>query len=274
MMDLRITLPDTFTTKQQRLVLKYLTEGRWSLASAEWEELLAGFNALHKAVIETGTLRRTFRQVYEEYIDIPLADPYINRLLALEDVARDHHSLWAETARTVMSHLHQVQLYKRDIPEANLLLAYCLYFWESFSKGYAFEVEIYQDLTKSGIVFQAHDIRERIARLSPYDLAVLNFKGDIKTSSYFLHIGAGRGLPHDFYITRFYEGKRQLTLVVILQLDTWKEIDGDTITALLHEATRHFPVPVLVTLAQGTVVVAEYEVWKTKVMYQQQGLEE
>lgn len=64
--------------------------------------------------------------------------------------------------------------------------------------GYAFEVEIYRDLKNSGIDFQAHDIRKRVSRFSAYDLKVLNLKGDIKTSLYFLFATRSRGLAHDF----------------------------------------------------------------------------
>jgi hypothetical protein len=185
-------------------------------------------------------------------------------------VAEQQISLWAETARSITAYLRQKQLYRTDISATNLLLAYCLYFWESFTKGYAFEVEIYRDLEDSGIVFQAHDIRDRQARFSAHDLVVLDLKGDIKTSTYFLFVGRGFGLPHDFYITRLYEGNRHRTLVAMLQLTTWNKIDGDTIVGLLNEATKYFPAPVLVTLDQGTLVIVEYGVWKEKVLTQQQ----
>lgn len=130
-------------------------------------------------------------------------------------------------------------------------------------------MEIYRDLTTSGITFQAHDIRDRIARRSPYDLQVMGQKGDIKTSSYFSLVSRGRGLPHDFYITRLYEGHRQHTMVVMLQEAAWEEIDGETVAAMLREATSHFPLPARVTLDNGTVVIADYEVWKAKVLQHQ-----
>jgi hypothetical protein len=268
---IRITLPGHFTVAQERLIRKYLVEGRQSLTSAEWPILLMGFDALHEAIIEIGqSIKQTFRQVYETQVDIPLADSYIQRLLALKDVAREHSSLRAEIARSIVAHLRQSKWCPKDNPETNLLLAYCLYFWESFATGYAFEVEIFRDLTKSGVSFQAHDIRHRSTRLSPYDLQVLNLRGDIKASSYFLLVRRGRGLPHDFYITRLYEGRRQRTLVVMLQVTAWDEIDGDTIEALLSNTTFHFPSPVSVTLEMGTVVIVDYEVWKAKVVERQE----
>ncbi|MFQ5856665.1 MAG: hypothetical protein ACE5LU_13595 [Anaerolineae bacterium] len=81
-------------------------------------------------------------------------------------------------------------------------------------------------------------------------------------------------MPHDFYITRFYEGGRQRTLVVMLQLATWEQIDGETITSLLAEATRHFPQPARVELERGSVVIADYNVWKQKVLQRQGEMED
>ena len=272
--DLKINLPDAFTVEQERLILKYLKLGRWSLIFSEWKELLVGFNVLQNTELETTLQKLTFSQVYQEYVDIPFADGYINRLLTLENVVEQHISLWAETARAVVAYLSHEQLYQAEIPPTNLLLAYCLYFWESFAKGYAFEVEIFRDLSKSGIDFQAHDIRDRQARFSAHDLVVLNLNGDVKTSTYFLSVERGLGLAHDFYITRLYEGKRQHTLVTMLQLDAWNEIDGDTIVGLLNEATKYFPAPVLVTLERGTIVIVEYGTWKEKVFSSQKSRKE
>ncbi|MCB0064816.1 MAG: hypothetical protein KDE19_21980, partial [Caldilineaceae bacterium] len=173
-------------------------------------------------------------------------------------------------ARSILQQLIAAGFQRVDVPESNLLLAYCLYFWEAFAVGYAFEVEIFRDLRRSGVHFRAHDLRDRQERLSPHDLEVLGLFGDIKNSLYFLQIGRGQKLPHDFYITRFYEGKRQYTFIVMIQLDVWNQIDGDTIAGLLSEATQHFPQPVEVALKTGSVVVVDYEIWKQKVLRQQQ----
>ena len=135
--------------------------------------------------------------------------------------------------------------------------------------GYAFEVEIYRDLTNSGVHFQAHDIRDRAARYSAYDLQILNLKGDIKTSLYFLYTTRSRGVTHDFYITRFYEGKQQRTLVVLMQPYAWNLINGDTIKALLEEATQQFPLPVMVKIEDRPIVIMEHNVWKERVLQRQ-----
>lgn len=135
--------------------------------------------------------------------------------------------------------------------------------------GYAFEVEIFRDLRASGIEFSAHDLRDRQARLSAYDLMVLNLYGDIKNTLYFLQVRRSQHLPHDFYITRFYAGQRRYTLIVMVQLAAWETIDGDTIDGLLDEAIRYFPQPVQVTLDSGKVVVVDYAIWKAKILRQQ-----
>ncbi|MEZ4737417.1 MAG: hypothetical protein R3E79_60850 [Caldilineaceae bacterium] len=190
----------------------------------------------------------------------------------MQEVARQQEALRATYARQIIGRLRTEGLSMQG-EGANLLLAYCLYFWEAFATGYAFEVEILRDLTQSGINYQAHDLRHRQSRLSAYDLRVLGLSGDIKTSLYFLHTQRGRGLPHDFYITRIYEGDRQRTLVVMLQLDAWAQIDGDTVAALLREATQLFPTPVQIEIAGKPIVITEYAVWKAKVLRRQQGID-
>jgi len=102
----------------------------------------------------------------------------------------------------------------------------------------------------------------------------MGLRGDVKTSFYFLYVGSGQSLPNDFYITRFYEGACQRTLVVILQLAAWNQIDGETITSLLAEATRHFPQPALIELERGSVIIADYNLWKQKILQRQHEMED
>ena len=187
---------------------------------------------------------------------------------------REFSSLRTRIGGLIVKHLQQVDLQRPEWPETNLLLSYCLYFWESFTAGYAFEVRIFRDLTASGMIFNAHDIRSRQERYLSYDLEVLGLYGDIKTSTYFLKVGRSKKLPHDFYITRFYDKKgRQRILVVMLKPAAWNQIDGNTVTKLLEEAAEAFPSPVRVELDVGPIVVADYEVWKEKVLLYQYGKE-
>lgn len=62
-------------------------------------------------------------------------------------------------------------------------LAYCLFWCYSFTKGYAFEVEIFTNLKRSGVAFNAHDLFVREGRFSEFNPFILGFCGDIKTST-------------------------------------------------------------------------------------------
>jgi hypothetical protein len=55
-------------------------------------------------------------------------------------------------------------------PETRLLYTYLLYWWSSFARGYALEVEIFHDLKASGVSFQAHDLHDPQACYSLSDL--------------------------------------------------------------------------------------------------------
>lgn len=262
-----IRLPVGFTDNQQRLVLKYLFEGRQRISGAEWPILLRSFNQLHRAQVITQTRISTFRRVYKREVDRRFSDQYIEQLLKLSDVPREFFSLRDVFSRAIVTYFQQAGLQRDDLPATNLFLAYSLYFWESFAVGYAFEVQIYRDLTAAGIIFETHNLRDRKDRRSFSDLKVLGLSGDIKSSLYFLDVGRNRDLPHDFYVTRFYDKKgRQRILVVMLKPEAWNLINGETITMLLQEAVEAFPSPARVELQVGTVVIVDYEIWKTKVL--------
>ena len=111
--------------------------------------------------------------------------------------------------------------------DSQLLLAHWLYWWRAFAIGYAFEVQVFRDLSASGIAFKAHDIRTPTGRYSPYDLEVLGLYGDIKNSLYFLTAGRSPGMRHDFYISRFRQMKRQRVMVALMQPAAWQLINGD-----------------------------------------------
>ena len=77
-------------------------------------------------------------------------------------------------------------------------------------KGYAFEVEIFRDLERSGLRFQAHDLLDPAARRSPHDLFISDFRGDVKTSVYFLLKASGERVSSDFFITRVWLPSRRV----------------------------------------------------------------
>ena len=184
---LQIILPDTFTQEHERALTLYLSDDR-RLDTAARQKLYETIDLLSQAEVKSDTSSSTFRQVYEQYIGHPFADSYFERLLALTDVPTQSPALTAEFARRIAPALEQVGLLAQDIPQSYLLFAYCVYWWQSFARGYAFEVEIMRDLEVSQVDFTMHDLMSRGERYSQADLIVLDLLGDIKTSTYFLQI--------------------------------------------------------------------------------------
>lgn len=169
--------------------------------------------------------------------------------------------------------MQKAGLLRRDTPQSWLPLVYCLYGWQSFARGYAFEVEIMRDLTRSGIHFQMHDIRRRIERYSPADLIVLNLMGDIKTSIYFLQQQISGELPNDFYITRLYDKGQERTLVVFQKPFAWEVIGGSTaVPGTLESVLSLLPTPVQIAQHGIILVVVEYESWKQLIRRKQIGV--
>ena len=163
-------------------------------------------------------------------------------------------------------------LLTRAAPFSVLLQGYCLYWWQSFSRGYAFEVYIMRDLKAANIEFQMHDIRRQIGRLSPADLIVLDLLGDIKTSVYFLQWQSRGELPNDFYITRLYEKGRERTLVVFQKPHAWDVINGgNTIPGTLEAILDLLPTPIEIEQRGIMLVVVDYEAWKQMVRKKQSG---
>lgn len=262
-------IPPTLTKKHRQTLTTYLIDDRL-LRSAEWSVVYEAINILEQAqfVFQHGT--RSFRQVYNLYIDRKFADLYINELLTLDDVPNESLALAARYAQKIRSALKHIGLLNPNAHENWLFLAYCIYWWQSFARGYAFEVEIYRDLEASGIVFEAHDLRSRASRYSQADLVVLGLKGDLKRSAYFLKFKPARNLPNDFYITRWYEKGRQRTLVVFQKPPAWDKINGDVLyEGQLDDILQLLPQPVRLQHLNVTLIVVDYPLWKRKVLQKQ-----
>ena len=264
-----INLPGNFTKTHQTILLTYLQSER-RLAPDEWKLLYKAIDLLDRARASAIEGQRTFRQIYEQHIDLHLADLYIEQLLNLEDVVAGSPALTATFARQIKPILERAELVQRQVPESWLLLAYCVYWWQSFARGYTFEVEIIRDLQASRLEFRAHNIRHRAERFSPADLIALDLLGDIKTSIYFLQV-AWKNLLSDFYITRLTEAGYSRTLVVFQKPLAWKKIDGDTVDGSLTRIMSLFPKPVNLRQGNQELIVVEYEVWKQKALRVQQG---
>jgi hypothetical protein len=254
--------PTDFTETEKALVLCYLEDV--TRPGQDWPGLVRTFNRLREAIVlVSGKGRRTFASLYTHLIDSHLTDPFVTALYSLDDW-QGSITLWAAGARQVELLLEMAGLYAADDPPTRLLLAYCLYWWHATAKGYTFEVEIFHDLRQSGMSFMAHDLRLRSERFMPYDLVVSEFRGDVKTSTYFLSLTSGE-LGNDFYITRLWLSEaRSRTLVVFLKPLMWDEIDGETLLVAWRELESCLPQPVRIAHRGGELVVSDYGVWKEK----------
>lgn len=266
---MRIELPQAFTIAHERAVADYLADrigGR-----AAWAMAFAAFDLLDNAILVTDTGQVAFRALYREVVDLPLADAYIYDLLTLNDVRHESPPLWARYARRVVQEVTQRGWRSPNILETRLLLAYLLYWWGAFARGYALEAEVFRDLARSSLMFVAHDLRDRQQRFSPSDLTILGMAGDIKTSVYFVQ--AATPLAHDFYIVRLTVQEQAHTLVALLQPGAWKQINGDTISGDLAALPRHFSVPIAITHRGHRLILLDYNEWKRRVLRRQGGIE-
>ena len=123
----------------------------------------------------------------------------------------------------------------------------------------------------SGVPHQAHDLRDRQARLAPFDLVVMGFRGDIRTSTYFFAVERGRGLPHDFYITRLWHSRTHRGPgVVMLKPDFWAALDGETRPSRLEEVLDVLPGVAEIRVDTQELMVVEYQGWKERVKMRQE----
>jgi hypothetical protein len=257
-----IQVPAGFTAKHEQAVINYLANdlrGRQA-----WQLAFAAFDLLDHASLLTPGGRYTFRALYLEVVDYNFADDYIRELLALDDVAKESPALWSRYARQVVAECQRRGWQQGDLPGARLLLSYLLYWWGAFARGYAFEVEIFRDLQRSGIEFQAHDLLDRQARYSPSDLTVSGLAGDIKTSVYFVQVATP--LQHDFYIVRLFVQGQLYTLAVMLQPPAWDEINGDTVDGALESVVTQFLHPVRIQEGIHKLVALDYAEWKGRIL--------
>jgi hypothetical protein len=111
----RIVIPGAFTARHQDVLTRYLADDRL-LSPAEWQLLYQGMDILDTAQVQTDVGTGTFRQLYHRHVDACFAAPYLERLLALQDVETQSSALIAEFARRVAPHLQQAGLLLPDVP--------------------------------------------------------------------------------------------------------------------------------------------------------------
>jgi hypothetical protein len=95
--------------------------------------------------------------------------------------------------------------------------------------------------------------------------------GDVETTTYFLYVARSFPLTCDFYITRLYNTAMGRSVrIVVLTDEAWHRINGDIVCSDLTRAAQWLPQVVGVTFLGYDLVVADYEVWKQKVLQRQQ----
>lgn len=267
MTQLFIQLPQKFMQVHQIIVEKYLIDSR-KLTKSQWKVALEAFDLLATATAQKGTQVYTFRTLYRLLIDKVYADSFLKALPKMHDPERNGMLLQAKITRQIGAQLRQsgwidVQL----APYSLYLQAYCAFWWDSFAKGYRFEAAVYHDLRQSEIDFWAHDFTQSEQRYTSYDLIVSGWQGDVRTSTYFLTTARTRTLSHAFYITRlWHQQRRKRVWAVAMQPHIWDQIDGDTEVVHLYQVPKRFPEVSMVYSNNRTLIVAEYTVWKTKIL--------
>ncbi len=162
------------------------------------------------------------------------------------------------------------ELWRSDVPGTQFLVAFCLYWWQAFVRGYAFEITIYRDLTANGVVYTSHDLRDRTMRLSGSDLEVMGYQGDIKTSTYFVLARRSETLAQDFYITRMYQvALRSWQRAVWLKPHFWHDLNGSPTPVAYEDIWQVLPGVAEIALRGCKFVVVLYDDWKSRVVVRQ-----
>ena len=264
-MTFRILLTAEFQDIHRRTALAWVRRGH-EFSREEWQVAIRAFDLLKEAAVVTQQDILPFPAVYYRYVDKPHADAFIQTLLKADEIESSGVRAWAEVAGGIPHRLRQVGLAPTHQPSARLLIAYCLYWWYAFAYGYIFEVEVLRDLAQSDIQFTAHELTSRQERMSPWDLEVLGFRGDIKRSLFFLRTLRGRRLPYTFYIVSLTRAHRSRKLVVIMRQAMWDVIDGETILTTLSNLVNVLPDAARVRASGVEVIVADYALWKRLVL--------
>ena len=266
-----ITLPETLTPEQCEAVLRHL-EAPATLSTADWQLALAGFDALRVATVTWSGQTGSFRQFYREVVDEPYATHLLTMIHQADDVEGVGRQLTVEFGREILVELQRLGGGEPQTFPEQLLLAYCLYWWQSFAKGYIFQFVVYRDLTASGVQFDGIDPLNPEQRYAPHDLMVSGWRGDIKASTYFVHTARGAGFTHDFYIARFFDlARRTYRWAVLLKESVWNTLNGDPMSCDWNEVPRLWPQPARGMVHHQALVIVPYDVWKGKILAYQKG---
>lgn len=269
-----INLNPQLRPEHQRILLRYLID-ELTLSHHDWVTLVEAVDVLSESIVMTDGQAYTFRQFYEEYIDLPFADTFLSHLLTLTDVEVEGRRAQAATAQQIGRLLDQTAGFSRDDSACRLLLIYCLYWWAAFARGYIFEVVIFRDLEAAKIQFVAHDIRRPNERRAPYDLLLFDLRGDIKYTTYFLTAESLTKLRSDFFLTRWYlVHRREWLRVAVLRETAWRRLslppnDDERQITPFDEVANRLPNATAFTIDNIWLTALGYEHWKQRVWLKQ-----
>lgn len=269
-----ISISPKLQSAHQRVLLRYLRDDL-SLTHHDWVELTEAVDALSASVVMVNGQTRSFQQFYAVQIDQRFADAFLAQLLTFADAELEGRSVQAAVAREIRDLLNGLTGFNRDGQGGRLLLVYCYYWWSAFARGYIFELTIFRDLTASGIQFIAHDVANRHERLAPYDLLLLDMRGDIKYLTYFLTSERLSRLHSDFFLTRWYvSATRQWLRVALMRETAWQAFNSATTRAnrqavAFDAVTPVLPAAAVFVIDTHTLTALGYERWKELVLHQQ-----
>lgn len=264
-----VNLPRNLTPVHKAVVQAYLQDYRL-LSSDDWRMALEAFDILRQARLIREGRSWTFEDIYRRAVEMRYATPFLKQLLATAHPLQEGIPLKARIARQIRAALIADGWYDPQEIGSRYLLAYVYYWWDSFAKGYIFEVSIFRDLDAAGIVYSAHNILDPVERMSACDLVVEGWRGDIKTSIYFLYASRIGDLPHDFYIVRLFDSHRRAWVqAVLMRPSVWQALNGDVLTTDIRHAVRFFPAAVQIDLTEGRFIILDYGEWKARVKARQ-----
>lgn len=263
MNQIEIKLHTALTQDESYLLARYL-RNRHRFSRPEWQMLRAIIGQLERSQVVYQKRRLTFKQFYKQMIDRPYAHAFLQQLYNLTNIMQEGPKLQAATNKKIIQWLRQAGFVDTQTDYASYLVAYCLYWWGAFARGYIFELFVFRDLEASGINFKPHDPRLLSERYAKHDLVVGNWKGDVKLSLYF--VSEAQAPPLDFYITRIYNPhRRAYQLVVLMEKSAWKQINGYTFPGRLAFVLSVLRQPIHLRLGQEIWVLSLFEDWKQRI---------
>jgi len=263
---IQIVLASGISEADRALAVRYLLSPR-TITPEERNRALNIFDKLGRSTITIGGRTDTFAAFHKRHVDDVYANNFLDQLLNSVAPETIGTQIMRDTWQRIMRDLQNIGLQLAGDIGQQCLIAFCAYWWQSFGKGYIREIAVFRDLEQSGILFDAHDLRQREERFSPQDLFVLGFRGDVKTSTYFLHVARSFPLANDFYLVRIYDVPRQTWLdIAMIKPAMWQVIDGDTVLCEVDQITQLLPTPLRVMTRNEALIVIALEDWKQRVL--------